>query len=84
MFYFKEFYDKIYTIHMQSSCEYRLLYRFLLLERAHLSEIGGLAFYIMFVAIIAVSVVLHELLHGIGWAVSSGEGWDAVRFITMR
>ena len=57
-----------------------LLYRFLLIERAHLSEIGGLSFYIMFIAIIAVSVVIHELLHGIGWAISSGRGWSVVRF----
>lgn len=57
-----------------------LLYRFVLIERAHLSEIGGLSFYIMFIAIIAVSVVVHELLHGIGWAISSEKGWKVVRF----
>lgn len=57
-----------------------LLYRFLLIERAHLSEVGGLSFYIMFIVIIAVSVVIHELLHGIGWAFSSGKGWNVVRF----
>ena len=57
-----------------------LLYRFLLIERAHLSEVGGLSFYIMFVVIIAISVVIHELLHGIGWAISSGKGWNVVRF----
>ena len=34
----------------------------------------------MFLAIIAVSVVVHELLHGIGWAISSGKGWKVVRF----
>lgn len=57
-----------------------LLYRFLLVKRAHLSEVGGLSFYIMFIAIIAVSVVIHELLHGIGWAITSGKGWKVVRF----
>ena len=57
-----------------------LLYRFILIERAHLSEIGGLSFYIMFIAIIVISVVIHELLHGIGWAISSGQGWKVVRF----
>ena len=57
-----------------------LLYRFLLIERAHLSEIGGLSFYILFLIIIVISVVIHELLHGIGWAISSGMGWRAVRF----
>ncbi len=56
------------------------LYRFILIERAHLSEVGGLSFYIMFITIIAISVVIHELLHGIGWAISSGEGWKVVRF----
>lgn len=57
-----------------------LLYRFVLIKRAHLSEIGGPSFYIMFIAIIAASVVVHELLHGIGWAISSGKGWKVVRF----
>lgn len=57
-----------------------LLYRFVLIKRAHLSEIGGPSFYIMFIAIIAVSVVVHELLHGIGWAISSRKGWKVVRF----
>ena len=57
-----------------------LLYRFFLQEIAHLSEVGGLSFYMMFLAITAVSVVVHELLHGIGWAISSGNGWKAVRF----
>lgn len=57
-----------------------LAHRFLLLERAHLLETGVLSFYIMFIAIIVVSVAIHELLHGIGWAISSGKGWQAVRF----
>lgn len=34
----------------------------------------------MFIAIIVISVVIHELLHGIGWAISSGQGWKVVRF----
>ena len=57
-----------------------LLYRFLLIERAYLLEVSGLSFYILFIAIIAVSVVIHELLHGVGWAVASGKGWNVVRF----
>lgn len=57
-----------------------LIYRSVLIERAHLSEIEGFSFYIMFIAIIAISVVVHELLHGIGWAISSGKGWKVVRF----
>lgn len=57
-----------------------LLYRFLLIERAYLLELSGIPFYIIFIAIIAISVVIHELLHGIGWAVASGKGWNVVRF----
>lgn len=57
-----------------------LLYRFWLIERAHLLDVGGLSFYILFIAIIAVSVVVHELLHGLGWAIASGKGWNIVRF----
>ncbi len=57
-----------------------LLYRFLLVERAYLLEVSGLSFYIIFIAIIAISVVIHELLHGVGWAVASGKGWNVVRF----
>lgn len=57
-----------------------LLYRFLLIKRAHLLEVSGLSFYILFIAIIAISVVIHELLHGVGWAVASGKGWNVVRF----
>jgi hypothetical protein len=57
-----------------------LLYRFFLVDRAHLLEVSGPSFYILFLAIIAVSVVIHELLHGIGWAVASGKGWNVVRF----
>lgn len=57
-----------------------LFFRFVLLERAYLTEGGGLTFYLMFLAIIVVSVFIHELLHGIGWAISSGQGWSIVRF----
>ena len=57
-----------------------LLYRFFLIERAHLLELNGAAFYLIFIAIIIISVVLHELLHGIGWAAASGKGWNIVRF----
>lgn len=56
------------------------MYRFLLIERAHLLEVGGLSFYVMVFAIIVISTVTHELLHGIGWAVSSGKGRDVFRF----
>ncbi len=57
-----------------------LLYRFLLVERACLLEVSGLSFYIIFIAITAISVVIHELLHGTGWAIASGKGWHVVRF----
>ncbi len=57
-----------------------LLYRFFLVKRAHLLEVSGLSFYILFIAIIAVSVVIHELLHGIGWRRQAVKGglWSAL------
>ena len=57
-----------------------LWYRLFLIERAYLLEVSGIAFYVLFIAIIAVSVVIHELLHGIGWAAASGKGWNVIRF----
>ncbi|MBU5363624.1 DUF3267 domain-containing protein [Enterococcus raffinosus] len=57
-----------------------LIYRFLLVGGAHLTEITGASFYLTFFAIIIISTVIHELLHGFGWAFSSGYGWKAVRF----
>lgn len=56
------------------------LYRLLLVKRAHLLEVGSLSFYIIVIAIIAISVITHELLHGVGWAAASGKGWNVVRF----
>lgn len=57
-----------------------LMYRLLLVERAYLLEVSGLSFYCIFIAIIVISVVIHELLHGVGWAAASGKGWNVVRF----
>ena len=57
-----------------------LLYRFLLVDRAYLLEVSGFSFYILFIAMIAILTVIHELLHGAGWAVASGKGWNVVRF----
>ena len=57
-----------------------LSYRLVLIGRAHLLEIGGLSFYLLFAAIIVVSVFLHELLHGVGWALASRRGWGVVGF----
>lgn len=55
-------------------------YRFLLLDRAVLLDISGVKFPILFLVIIAAVTVMHELLHGIGWAVAGGRGWSSVRF----
>lgn len=57
-----------------------VIYRMTLIDRAHLTDLTGMKFYVTLIAIIAVSVVIHELLHGIGWAISSGKGWKVVRF----
>lgn len=57
-----------------------LMYRFLLIERAYLLAVGDISFYIVFIAIIVISVIIHELLHGIGWIVASGKDWSIIRF----
>lgn len=55
-------------------------YRFLLLDRAVLLDISGIRFYMLFIAIIAFVTVVHEWLHGLGWAISSGKGWGVIKF----
>lgn len=55
------------------------IYEVLLKERAVLSETGILGVYGAFLAITIVSVVIHELLHALGWAAASGQGWQVVR-----
>lgn len=56
------------------------VYRLLLAGHAHLSDAAGMGFYAMFIGIVIVSAFVHELLHGLGWAIASGRGWRAVRF----
>lgn len=56
------------------------VYRLLLAGRAHLSDAAGMGFYAMFAGIVIVSAFVHELLHGLGWAIASGRGWRTVRF----
>lgn len=57
-----------------------VIYRLFLIDRAQLSDAGGITFYIMVLVIIAVSVFIHELLHGLGWAIFGKKGWAAIRF----
>lgn len=57
-----------------------LMYRFFLIGRAHLSDAAGITFYLMVLIIIAVSIFIHELLHGLGWTIFGGKGWRAVHF----
>lgn len=56
------------------------LFRFALRDRAQLMTLGGPTFFIAFLAIIAVSVTLHELLHGLGWMVAGPLRWRDVHF----
>ena len=55
-------------------------FRLFLIDRAQLSDAGGIAFYIMVLVIVAVSVIIHELLHGLGWAIFGKKGWTAIHF----
>lgn len=59
---------------------FAVIYRIALVGRAHLTELTGPSFYFTLVPIIIVSIVVHEFLHGIGWALSSEKGWSVVRF----
>lgn len=56
------------------------LFRFALRDRAQLMSLGGPSFFAAFLAIIAVSVTLHELLHGLGWMVAGSLRWRDVHF----
>lgn len=57
-----------------------VIYRLFLIDRAQLSDAEGMAFYIMVLVIVAVSVFVHELLHGLGWAIFGKKGWTAIHF----
>lgn len=56
------------------------VYRFLLIGRAQLLDVSGMSFFVTFIAIVAISVVVHELLHGAGWALAGKGGWQSVKF----
>lgn len=56
------------------------IYRFFLSDHADQMMLGGLAFYVSFIAIILVSVTLHELLHGFGWMFAGHLRWVDIHF----
>lgn len=55
-------------------------YRFALIDRAHLADATGLGFYLMLIAIVAISVFAHELLHAAGWMLAGKCGRNAIAF----
>lgn len=55
-------------------------YRFFLTDRAVQMDISGIRFPILFLIIIIIVTVIHELLHGIGWVIMSKKGWDIIKF----
>lgn len=56
------------------------LYRLALIQRSILPDVSGIRFYFLLGAILAVNTILHELLHGIGWALIGQAGWDSISF----
>lgn len=56
------------------------VYRFALIDRAHLTDAAGLGFYLMFVIIVVISIFAHELLHAAGWMLAGKCGRDAIEF----
>lgn len=57
-----------------------LIYRLILINRASLVEIGGMKYYLTVCVVVIGSIIFHELLHGVGWSLSSGKGWNVIRF----
>lgn len=57
-----------------------LSYRFLLSDKAVMLDISGIKFPILFIAICVVVTTVHELLHGLGWALASKKGWNVIKF----
>lgn len=55
-------------------------YRFFLINRAVLMDISGIRFPILFIVIIFIVTIIHELLHGIGWVIISRKGWSIIKF----
>lgn len=55
-------------------------YRFFLITRAVLMDISGIRFPILFIVIIFIVTVIHELLHAIGWVIISRKGWSIIKF----
>lgn len=56
------------------------LFRFVLSKRAFLMDIGGISFFLTFLLIIAVSVVIHEFLHGLGWVLAGKLEWSKIKY----
>ena len=55
-------------------------FRFFLSDQAQLMALGGVQFYLTFIILIAISVTLHELLHGIGWMLAGHLRWKDIHF----
>lgn len=56
------------------------IYRAFLMDNAYLLELGTLSTNITLVIIIIISVVVHELLHGLGWTIASKKGYNTIHF----
>lgn len=56
------------------------IYRIFLIGNAYLLELGTLSTNIALIVIVAVSAVVHELLHGIGWIMGGKKGWSTIHF----
>lgn len=43
-------------------------------------DISGIRFPILFIVIIFIVTVIHEILHAIGWVIISRKGWSIINF----
>ena len=59
---------------------FSLVYRLFFTENAHIMETEGMGFLLVLAVVMFAVIAVHEALHGIGWAMASGKGFDKVWF----
>lgn len=55
-------------------------FRFVSSKHALLLDTSGISFFLIFLLIIAVSVVIHEFLHGLGWVLAGKLEWNKINY----
>ena len=56
------------------------IYHIFLSHRATMPDMAGARMFLIPAAVWAISTLLHQALHGIGWAILGKAGWDSISF----